>query len=267
MPAPVVLVPVSPVILSSYGRDGKTGGPRANLRPLVETKMGVCAPEVAAALLALHNAVTAAGGDFRVTELHRDAAVQLAARRKYENWLAAGKPSRTSSAYNAATMKADFVAPAGKSMHNGGRAIDYHVGMTNFPGVPKDKQLDKMWELCRPLGWRPVIKAPDEGASESWHLDYWGELTGVYDRLGYDQGALCGALLVGHAGQWQTYERVVQALLQRAGFSIGEIDGAVGSKTLGALSTATSLPMVAVKTKTAMKDESFFPDLLALPAK
>jgi hypothetical protein len=267
MPAPVALVPVAPVILSSYGRDGKTGGPRANLRPLVETKMGVCAPEVAPALLALHNAVTAAGGDFRVTELHRDVSVQVAARAKYDRWVAAGKPSRTSPNYNASTMKADFVALPGKSMHNGGRAIDFHVGMTNFPGVPKDKQLDRMWELCKPLGWRPIIKAPDEGASESWHLDYWGELTGVYDRLGYEQGALCGALLVGHAGQWQTYERVVQALLQRAGFSIGEIDGAVGSKTLGALATATGLPIATVKTKTAMKDESFFPSLLALPAK
>lgn len=267
MPAPVALVPVSPDILSSYGKDGKTGGPRSNLQVLAKTKMGIAHPEVAPALLALHHAVTKAGGDFRVTELHRDAAVQLAARKKYENWLAAGKPARTSPAYNAATMKSDFVAPSGKSMHNGGRAIDYHVGMTNFPGVPKDKQLDRMWELCKPLGWRPIIKAPDEGASESWHLDYWGELTGVYDRLGYDQGALCGALLVGHAGEWQTYERVVQALLQRAGFAIGELDGAIGPKTLGALATALGVTPDVAKNKVSAKDESFFAALLALPAK
>ena len=267
MPAPVALVPVSPVILSSYGRDGKTGGPRSNLRPLAETKMGVAHPEVAPALLALHNAVTAAGGDFRVTELHRDVSVQVAARAKYDRWVAAGKPSRTSPNYNAATMKSDFVALPGKSNHNGGRAIDFHVGMTNFPGVPKDKQLDKVWELCRPLGWRPIIKAPDEGASESWHLDYWGELTGAYDRLGYEQGALCGALLVGHAGEWQTYERVVQALLQRAGFAIGELDGAVGSKTLGALATALKTSTIEAQAKVKAKDESFFPALLALPAK
>jgi hypothetical protein len=164
-------------------------------------------------------------------------------------------------------MKSDFVALPGKSNHNGGRAIDFHVGMLNFPNIPTNKQLDRMWEICKPLGWRPIIKAPDEGASESWHLDYWGELTGAYDRLGYEQGALCGALLVGHAGQWQTYERVVQALLQRAGFSIGELDGIIGAKTLGAFSGAIGVTPEMAKTKISAKDESFFATLLSLPAK
>jgi len=267
MPAPLALVPVSSVLLSSYARDGKTGGPRATLRPLAEMKMGVCVPEIAVALLKLHEAVTAAGGDFRVTELHRDVAVQMAARAKYDRWVAAGKPKPGTAAYDPKTMKNAYVATPGKSMHNGGRAIDFHVDMTKFPGVPKDKQLDRMWELCQPLGWKPVIKAPSEGASESWHLDYWGEVTGVYDRLGYEQGAMCGALLVGHAGAWQTYERVVQALLQRAGFSIGEIDGALGPKTLSALSTALKVSTAEAQAKVKAKDESFFPTLLALPTK
>lgn len=267
MPAPVALVPVSPEILSSYGKDGKTGGPRSNLQVLVKTKVGVAAPEVAPALLALHHAVMGVGGDFRVTELHRDVAVQVTARAKYDRWVAAGKPPRSAPAYNAATMKSDFVALPGKSNHNGGRAIDFHVGMLNFPNTPANKQLDRMWEVCKPLGWRPIIKSPDEGASESWHLDYWGELTGVYDRLGYEQGALCGALLVGHAGQWQTYERVVQALLQRAGFAIGELDGAIGPKTLGAVATALKTSTIEAQAKLKAKDESFFSTLLALPAK
>jgi len=267
MPAPVALVPVSPDILSSYGRDGKTGGPRSNLQVLAKTKMGVAHPEVAPALLALHHAVTKAGGDFRVTELHRDVSVQVAARAKYDRWVAAGKPKPGTAGFDPASMKSDFVALPGKSNHNGGRAIDFHVGMLNFPNVPANKQLDRMWELCIPLGWKPIIKAPDEGASESWHLDYWGELTGVYDRLGYEQGALCGALLVGHGGAWQTYERVVQALLQRAGFAIGELDGAIGPKTLNALAGALGVTPDVAKNKVSAKDESFFAALLALPAK
>lgn len=264
----VTLVPVDSAIASSYDKAGKTGNPRASLTPLQKLgKAGIAVPEVAKALLALHTAVLAVGGDFRVTELHRDAAVQLAARKKYENWLAAGKPARTAPAFDASTMKSDFVAPAGKSMHNAGRAIDFHVGMLTFPGVPANQQLDRMWEICKPLGWRPIIKAPDEGASESWHLDYWGELTGVYDRLGYDQGALCGALLVGHAGEWQTYERVLQALLQRAGFSIGELDGVIGPKTLNALATALGVIPDAARSLVAAKNEAICAKLLTLPAK
>jgi hypothetical protein len=267
MPAPVRLVPVSPVILSSYSRDGKTGGPRNTLKPLVEMSWGKATPEAADALLALHNAVTAAGGDFRVTELHRDVAVQQAARARYDAWLRAGKPRPGTSAFNAKTMKSDFVALPGKSMHNGGRAIDFHTAMTKFPNVAADKQLDRMWELMRPLGWSPVIKAASESASESWHLDYWGDLQGVRDRLGYEQAAMAGALLVGHAGSWQTYERVVQALVCRAGYSIGEIDGAIGPKTLAALATATKLPASTLSTMIKNKDESLFQTLLSLPPK
>lgn len=267
MTAPLALVPVSSAILSSYGRDGKTGGPRDNLQALASTKMGVCAPEVLPALLALHYAVGQAGGDFRVTELHRDVKIQMAARAKYDNWVAAGKPPASSSNFDSKTMKAAYVATPGKSNHNGGRAIDFHVGMLNFPGVPKNKQLDKMWEVCIPLGWTPVIKTADEGASESWHLDFKGELEGVFSRLGYEQGAMAGALLVGHAGAFQSYERVLQALLQRAGYSIGSIDGAIGPKTKGALAGALSLTPAVVEAAVSKNDESFFPKLLALPAK
>ncbi len=267
MGVPLTLVPVSPVILSSYSRDGKTGGSRSTLKPLAEMSWGRAAPEVVPALLALHEAVTAAGGDFRVTELHRDVKVQQAARAKYDNWLRAGKPRPGSSGFNSATMKSDFVALPGKSMHNGGRAIDFHTAMIKFPGVAADKQLDKMWEIMRPIGWTAVIKTASEGASESWHLDYWGDLSGVRERLGYEQAALAGALLVGHAGQWQTYERVIQALLHRAGYNIGEIDGAIGPKTMAALFTALPTVVTTLKAKVAAKDESLYSLLMALPSK
>ena len=86
--SPVVLAPVDPTIASSYDKSGKTGGPRSGLTGLARLgKAGVAHPEMVAALTALSNAVTAAGGDFRVTECHRDVNVQKAARQKYDNWV------------------------------------------------------------------------------------------------------------------------------------------------------------------------------------
>lgn len=266
---PVVpLLPVDSAILSSYGSDGKTGGPRSGLTPLARLgKAGIAPAHVGTALLVLHRAVLAAGGDFRVTELHRDVAVQTAARTKYDTWVAAGKPKPGSALYNPKTMKAAFVAAPGKSNHNGGRAIDVHTSLLNFPGVAKDKQLDRFWEIAKPLGWSPIIKAPNESESESWHFDYWADLQSVYDRLGYDQAAMAGALLVGHAGQWQTYARVLQALLQRAGYAIGEIDGQPGPRTISALAKALQSAEVYARTKIEQKDESIFQLLYALPPK
>ena len=261
----IKLVPVHADILSSYTMSGGTGGPRSGLRPLHLTgKMGVCHPEVAPKLKELHDAVTAAGGDFRVTELHRDIAVQRAARAKYDNWVRAGKPKPGTSQFNSSTMKAAFVAQPGRSTHNAGRAIDIHVGMLNFPGVAKDKQLDRMWELAKPIGWTPVIRRPDEGASESWHFDFWGELLPTLSRLGYEQAALCGAILVGH-GDLTNFDARVQAALVRAGFDIGKIDGQAGAKTRAGLSLA--LPGINAVDVLQRQDESVILSLLNLPVK
>jgi hypothetical protein len=264
----ISLFSVDAAILSSYDRAGKTGGPRSGLTPLNKLgKAGIAVPEVAKALVALHEAVTAAGGDFRVTELHRDVAVQQAARAKYDAWVRAGKPSPSSAGFNAKTMKAAFVALPGRSFHNAGRAIDVHLGALKFPGVAANKQLDKLWEVAKACGWSPIIKAPDESASEAWHFDYYGELSGVLKRLGYEQTALCGAILVGHSGDCQTFEHTTQALLQRAGFDIGKIDGDIGPKTRGALMAALGATEAAVRTLVGAKDATIYPRLLALPAK
>ena len=262
----VKLVPVDLSIASSYSKSGGTGGPRANLTPLAKLgKAGVAHPEMAPALKALSDAVTARGGDLRITECHRDVAVQQAARSKYDNWVKAGKPAPGSAGWNAATMKNAFVALPGRSGHNAGRSIDVHLSELKFPGVPADKQLDVLWECAIPLGWKPIIKTADEGAKEAWHFDFWGELTGVLNRLGYEQAALCGALLVGH-GDLQGFPAVTQALLCRAGFSIGNIDGAIGPKSVAALAQALKISESDAKAKVAAKDESIWAALLALPA-
>ena len=263
----VKLAPVDITIASSYDKSGKTGGPRSGLTSLAKLgKAGVAHPEVAPALLALSEAVAAAGGDFRVTECHRDVAVQKAARAKYDNWVQAGKPKPGAPGWNAATMKNAFVAAPGRSGHNAGRSIDVHLGMLKFPGVPADKQLDKLWELAIPLGWKPIIKSADEGASEAWHFDYPGELSGVMARLGYEQWALCGALLVGH-GDIQGFPAVTQALLCRAGYDIGKIDGAIGPKSIAALANALKVSEADAKNRVTAQDASIWQALLQLPAK
>lgn len=263
----VKLIPVDVTIASSYDKSGKTGGPRSDLTSLAKLgKAGVAHPEVAPALLALSDAVAAAGGDFRVTECHRDVNVQKNARAKYDNWVKAGKPKPGTAGWNAATMKNAFVALPGRSGHNAGRSIDVHLGMLKFPGVPADKQLDRLWELAIPLGWKPIIKTADEGASEAWHFDYPGELSGVMARLGYEQWALCGALLVGH-GDLQGFPAVTQALLCRAGYDIGKIDGAIGPKSITALANALKVSEADAKNKVAAQDMSIWSALLTLPAK
>jgi hypothetical protein len=213
------LIQVAAPILSSYDAKGLTGGPRSGLRPLATRASGVMIPGAAAALLALHDAVAAAGGDLRITDCHRSYAVQAAARAEYE----AGKKP--------------FCAEPGRSNHNGGRAVDIHVGMLRFPTVPADRQLDTLWSLMAPLGWSPVIDSPNEGASEAWHIEWRGELAHVYAKggPGYADAALIGALLVGHAGRYAEgpagEARLVQTLAHRAGANVGRVDGAVGRQT------------------------------------
>lgn len=266
MSAPVSLVPVHESILSSYGKSG-TGGPRAGLTPLAKLgKAGIAHPDMAAALHKLHLGVTAAGGDLRITECHRDIAVQKAARAKYDAWAAAGKPKPGTPDFDAKTMKAAFVAAPGRSGHNAGRSIDVHLAELKFPSLPASQQLDKLWEICRPLGWEPIIKTADEGASEAWHFDFVGDLAGVKARLGYEQWALCGAILVGH-GDLASYAAVLQALLCRAGYDIGKIDGLAGQGTNRALAQALGVDISRIPGILAVQDTQLYGKLLALPAK
>lgn len=214
------LVPVSSVILSSYS--GK---------PLLHVGEAGRAPrDVAAALLALCTELPW----LRITELWRSTATQALARKKYETWVAAGKP--TGSAFDTKTMKNAFVAKPGKSMHNGGRAID--VDVTTLQKNLGKEYLDAFWPIAAKHGFTPVIARPEEGKSESWHFDHRGCWDGVGDNHGYEAMGLCAALVVGQAGEWQSNPRLLQALLLRLGLDIGEPDGVVGKRSLAALQVA-----------------------------
>lgn len=232
------LVKVDDAILSSYGPGGTDPSiPREKLKPLAHTQMGKMTPDAAKGLLALHEAVLAAGGDFRVTDALRTVQMQEDAHNRYQKWVAAGKPAVGSAGWDAKTMKNAFVAKPGRSFHNSGRAIDVHIAALRFPGLTADKQLDKLWEIARPLGWEPIIGSPDERASEAWHFDFLGPWKSVKARAGYESTAIACAADVANGEKDAGWMRV-QGQLQRAGYNVGSVDGVAGAKTKGALSAS-----------------------------
>lgn len=223
LPQRLQLVPVDQKIQSYYGKRG----------PLATLPMGRLAPDAAAALALLDAQIRAAGGQLLITDCFRSLAEQAAARAKYERWLAAGKPSARSAAFDSKTMKASFVARPGKSGHNGGRAVDIAHMLVAPHGIPKNQKLDWLWEHAKACGWTPVIRTADEGASEAWHFDFLGPWAHVREHLGYEAAALCAFLDIG-AGDGlfpRAYNRWVQAQLWRAGVDVGDIDGYVGKRT------------------------------------
>lgn len=201
-------------VLSSY-----------NNQPLHELKCGHAAPDMVEGLRRLAEDLSG----IRVTDCFRDIGTQEKLRRKYENWVNAGKPKE----FNPAFMKNAFVAIPGKSMHNGGRAIDLDIGALRV--AYGEQYLDEFWPLAAARGFTPVIARPIEGSSECWHFDFKGYWQPVFDRLGYEQGVLAANCSVNMAGAFQSQERKIQAHVVRLGKDIGEIDGILGKRSRAAL--------------------------------
>lgn len=235
----VPTVKVAASIISSYSE-----------KPLAQLEAGNAPADVADSLEKL----CAELPWLRITELWRSVSAQLVARGRYDTWLKAGKPPRfidgkPNPKFDAKTMKTDFVAKPGKSMHNAGRAIDIWVDkLKEHFGA---EYLDAFWPIAAKHGFTPVIIKPEEGKSESWHFDHWGPWLPTKDRLGYEQAALAAALVVGNAGEWQTDERVIQAHLHRLGVDVGEIDGAIGTRTIEGIQRFMDVPdgIKSVKTR------------------
>ena len=211
-------------------------------------KDAVCADDVHDQLLQWKAAVEAKGGTLHANSLTRTVAQQQPLRDKYVAWLADGKPSPAVAAAN----------KPGRSNHQGGRAIDVQTGGA-FPHAPADKQVDLLWETGKPFGFTPIIASPDESMSERWHFDAWNGWVHVKEHMGYDIACLCSALDVGQAGEWQSDDRLLQALLLRAGYDLGEPDGIWGGRSQRGLRLAVG-PAI-VESKDLLADR-----LRALPA-
>jgi len=184
----------------------------------------VCADDARGPFLAWQAAVAAKGGTLHANSLTRTCAQQQVLRDAYVRWLNAGKPAPAVAAAN----------KPGRSNHQGGRAIDANT-LNAFPHAPADQQVDLLWATGAPLGFTHIIPRPDETLSERWHFDVWLGWSTVKDHLGYDTGCLCSALDVGQAGEWQSDERLTQALLLYIGLDIGEPDGVLGKRSWAAI--------------------------------
>jgi hypothetical protein len=194
---------------------------------------------MAHALVACQQLVLNAGGTLSITEAGRKFAVSAKARDKYLRG-----------------EKHAYVAPAGGSMHNAGAAVDWWVYDLRFKGVPKDKWLEKLWDIVIPQGFVPIIKQPSLKASECWHFDWRGPWQATYDWFkqhklskAYDRMARCRILDAGawdfefdkeHDAAWMQ-AAYVQAQLHRVGVhEVGDVDGVAGRNTRGALSYVSS---------------------------
>ncbi len=263
----ITLVPVAAEggkIVTSYGLGGRTVDERG--RPLPRSSCRTVAsfppaptflatPGTARDLVVLADTVLREGGDFRLTEVSRDVAVQTVLRRKYLAWLAAGKPQPGTAGFKAATMHTTYVARPERSNHVWGGAIDFNVGALAFPekGLVGNAALARLWDIADAFGFRPVIAHPLASASEAWHLDHLGPFRAVIKLFeshpetrgdGYGLAGEVANILAGrHTGdnQWWRY---VQARLLAGGFYAGAPDGKFGTTTRAAL-RAAEIPIAA----------------------
>ena len=237
LPARVKLIKVNSAIYSSYSNS-------KGVIYVAETPMGFAPPDVAEAIWLLHVAVLKAGGRLRLTSLLRSRESSDKARAKYLQWKDDGKPDPDvkGSGYDKTIHKDAYVKPGGLSNHNGARAIDVHVTDKKdgllvsiiFPSIHANQNLDMLWDLAIPLGFTPIIDAPNETQKEAWHLDFLGPWAHVNERLGADAGAMAACLDAGMGGYpggaAKDRRRALQAQIHRCGPDIGKIDGDLGKK-------------------------------------
>jgi hypothetical protein len=181
-------------------------------------------PDMLEALNKLAKFVKDEDGEFYITDLYRDWKVQQQGHDDYVS----GK-------------RKAFMAPPGKSFHNAGRAVDVSIHELNFKGAKPAQWLRTLWDIAIPIGFRAIIAKPDMKASEAWHLELPGrDWEKAYGKISNSEVAKCCVL---DAGCWDPNEKAdtvkkmfLQSQLIRLGYyEIGEVDGAIGSKTLAVL--------------------------------
>lgn len=224
IPSRVELVQASG-LLSSYK---KKSNPTQRWDVSVFKENAYVCPDMLEALIQLDAAVTAQNGTLYITDLGRTWELQQKRREDYEK-----------------KIKPAYAAVPGGSFHQAGRAVDFSTSELNFQGVPKEQWLKKFWDICRPLGFHPIISIPDLKKSECWHFDFPGkawEAAYAYkdkfssDAIDYTLIAKCCILDIGKWDPKENPDKVmkmyIQAQLIRLGkYEIGTVDGILGQKS------------------------------------
>ena len=213
MPSPLV----KPVITSIYEAAGQ--------RILMPERMAKVTPDMKRALYGIRDELQAAGGKLELSDLFRSYDMQLQAHLDHVS----GK-------------KKAFSPPPGSSMHESGRAFDVDLARIKV-------SLASFWEIAKRWGVVPIIDEPDPRASECWHFECRGSHQLV--RVHYEAGkgtnfkpaaALAVSAILGSGVPHDRFKgkadaAYLQSGLIRLGHDIGNIDGDIGPKTLGVLSS------------------------------
>jgi hypothetical protein len=187
------------------------------------TRMAKCSPDTKTAIEGISAEVAAKGGRLVLSDLFRSYDMQLQA---YNDYITGEK-----SAYS---------PPPGGSMHEAGRGMDIDLSKIKV-------SLADFWKIAAKYGFLPIIAAPVSSEDEAWHFDCAGSHRIVYDYYKAGKGtnfkpykamAASGILAIGvRVDDFKTKQKeaAIQAGLIRLGQTLGNIDGAIGNKTLTAL--------------------------------
>jgi hypothetical protein len=193
---------------------------------LLPKRLAQATPDMAAAIFGLANDVGEHGGKLVLSDLFRSYEMQLQSHLDYVN----GK-------------KKAFSPSPGGSFHEAGRAMDISLADLKM-------DLPAFWAIAKPRGVVPIIAKPDSSLSEAWHfecrgshqrvIDYYNEGKADNFEKPYTAGAASAILALGirvaKFGNGQK-EAQLQASLIRCGYTIGNLDGAIGPATRAALKT------------------------------
>ncbi len=193
-------------------------------RQSLPKRMAQCTPDMKAAIAKASAAVVAEGGKLILSDLFRSYEMQTQANKDFVT-----------------KKKKAFSPPAGGSLHEAGRAFDLDLGAIHVT-------LARFWVLAGTAGLVPIIAKPTSGVSESWHFECRGSHQLVYDYYKAGKGtnfdspykamaasAICSVgIKVDKFGGNQD-AAYIQSGLVRLGADIGNIDGAIGTRTKAAL--------------------------------
>ena len=207
---------VKPIVLSVYEVNGQ--------RVPLPARMAQSTPDMKATLYALRTDLRARGGDLVLSDLFRSYDMQYQA---YLDWVTHKKTA--------------YSPPPGGSMHEAGRAFDIDLKSTNV-------SLPDFWVIAKARGLQPIIAQPDPSISECWHFECRGSHQRVddYYKAGkgtnFDSGshAMAASAIVALGLPHDKFkdcpdEAYIQSALIRLGQDIGNMDGAIGPKSVQGL--------------------------------